>query len=172
MEGLPTYHERDGADLGFFGQRRLRKARAALEPCDGLGVNAPGLSWIRGRLSHVAGTLAEAKADLEVAARGFPSEVGLLTDLTLINLSLGDGVAASTYGRAAVDLVPDDDDLKVAYAYAVVLEGHPKRALGILANVCKRDPDHSGARVALDVVRKIIDGKMDPPGTIGPTPVS
>lgn len=138
---IPTLHERGGTALGWLGRRRLREATDILERCAEREPQDPQIQWGLGRARHAAGDTEGAFTSLGLAAASIRDSKELVYELSLSAMALGKGEDAQRWARAAVDLDPSNGTLLVNYTLALLVAGHPKRALGIIANVCKREPD-------------------------------
>ena len=160
---LPTWQERRGEALGFFARRKLAKAMEALEALPAAAREEPHAFWALGRVAHLQGELATAAPWLVRASAGLSSTAALWHELALVQLALGEGEAAEQSARYAADLVPDEPALRVTYARALLVAGHAKRALGVIANVCKEDPDDAEARRTIERVRRVINGDAPAP---------
>jgi predicted Zn-dependent protease len=159
---LPSRQERRGEGLGFFDRRKLARASAALAKLANDGAEEPYALWARGRLANLQAEL-EPAAALLVRATAVMNEAALWHELALVQLELGQGEAAEQSARAVAELAPQERALRVTYARALLVAGHFKRALGVIANVCKEDPDDADARRTIERIRQVLNGAAPAP---------
>jgi len=151
---------RANGELGFFAKRRLRKAEALLA-----ASTTPQAQWGQARLCYVRGEYA---ASLEIFRRLIAQQnvsVALLRDAARAAMLGHTWELAQMYARQALEMNADDAEAACDYAAALLLAGETKRAMGVITNTCKRDPNHSRARHLIEVTRRAIQGTIQP--TVG-----
>jgi len=154
--------------LGFFQNRRAKAIRGHIEVCVRLAPEHPATRWLLGWLAHIEGDAPTALEHLKPAAAAAPGVERVLALTARLALSLGEAEVAERCARSWLEADPADLDRMTLYARALLIAGHPKRALGVIANACKANPNHAGARLTAELVRKILNGSVPAPSRLVP----
>jgi len=162
-EALTSISSTTHENLGFFERRRLKKAEQLLAAHDD-----PLAQWGRAKIALIRGEFADALETLSTLIDAGQTGLELLQDAVSAALAAGNADRAEQFARAAVEGYPDDDNARCGYALALIIANAPKRAMGVITNVCKKDPDHIRARRVIEILRKIINGDTQPPSHIQP----
>lgn len=128
--------------------RDAYREAAGLEP-----LNA--LPWLRlGELEARAGRTGAARAALEECEARGPEDLDAARDLAAALASLADFDGAARVCRLALDAWGEDAGLRVELAAALAELGAPEEARAELERALEVEPEHPGARAALDALER------------------
>ena len=160
---LPSLYDRAGGPLGWNQNRKLNKAKKLLDAALAENPEDPRSHWGLATVEHLQNNIEAAWRLMEPLATHFQNEPLYFYECSQLLMALGKGAEADEAARFAVQLAPENPELKVHYALALVLTGDTKRAFGVIANVYKTHPEEHRARLVLDRIKKMMNGQAEIP---------